>query len=209
LAEIGAKVRWCEEQTKDMPTSESGPRLNDSLIAAQEEVRPLYPEFVTRLRALGLGKEVVRREAEEKAWPLFREICAPYIARHTLEELERNALAETAGSAGAELPNFPRAALGKRIGELMLEFPQKSNREILGIIDSEYQSEERHSEIPKRFKKHGHSMPGMVMVGAYDCRKEHCAHNTESYLSRIRKRVRVVAAAISHRPPKRKELSEQ
>lgn len=201
FTEIASKVAWRKEQVNDLPASQAGPLLNESIVSALTEVRPLYPEFVQQLRALGFTDDVVKHEAQQ-AWARFRKICSRFISSYTLKKLERNALAQSVACADTKMPNFPRDNFGKRIGELMLKFPRKTNREILGMIDSEYHSDERNTEIPKRFKKHGHCTPGNVMVGTYDCPKEHCAHNMESYLSRIRKRIKLGATAISRRPPK-------
>ena len=98
FSEIGSKVVWREEQTKELPTSESGPLLNHCTIAALEEARPLFREFVREMYVIGLSKRAVHREAEN-AWPLFEERCARFATPYTLKPLERNALAAGAGGS--------------------------------------------------------------------------------------------------------------
>jgi hypothetical protein len=57
FAEAGSKVAWCEDQTKELPAAESGPQLNEAIIAALAEIRLLIPEFVGCLYAIGLTKK--------------------------------------------------------------------------------------------------------------------------------------------------------
>jgi hypothetical protein len=95
----------------------------------------------------------------------------------------------------ADLPQKPSDPFKRRIAKLIEESPGTSHREILGRIDTEY--EKRHGEIPKRFKRHEHRRPGMVMVGAYDCKM--CGHVVESYMSQIREPLGLKRAPKSRR----------
>lgn len=188
FSEIGSEVRWCEEQTKDLPTVESGPRLNRCIVEALEKIRPLFRDFVERLYAIGHSEEEVRREAE-KAWPLFNEKCAHYIDSDTLAELQRNALAEAGRIMLQKRSGFRSDPLKTRIKKLMVEFPHKSYRDILGMIGEDY-------EVPKQFQGHSHTVPGLV--GAYDCEK--CIHPMQMYLNRIRSPLGLERPSKSHRP---------
>ena len=107
FAEARSKVAWCEDQTKELSAAESGPQLNEAVIAALAEIRLLIPEFIRRLYAIGLTKKQVRSESE-KALRSFITICAPFASSNDMEQLLRNALAEGPGRPViAPFPQMP------------------------------------------------------------------------------------------------------
>jgi hypothetical protein len=138
IGEIGNDVTWFSERRNNLPASALGPRLHRRIVRARNSVRTLIGEFVAEISLMAPNYCYAKEEAK-KAWPLFYEKVAHFIAKGEIEGWGTVALAEVRGKSRKHRRYRAMDARKLHISLIKRKYPNDAgnNKELYEDLDSE------------------------------------------------------------------------